>query len=135
MTLLTHYIYTRANYQLTHCCAEQHLFHPTAYRRLRLNISLLLGDVKILEHIQLAVNTSGKDIDFKQIDKKNTKAQSTMTFLSTGDVSLIAYVISCGSAHKERWGEESNEKKGFFISMVCQIAPSTTVSISFISLF
>lgn len=44
------------------------------------NISLLLGDVKILEHIQLAVNTSGRDIDFKQIDKKTQKPKAPQYF-------------------------------------------------------
>lgn len=65
---LTHYIHTWANYQLARCCVEQHLFHPTAYRRMCLNISLLLGDVKILEYIQLALSTSRENIDFMQID-------------------------------------------------------------------
>lgn len=44
------------------------------------NISLLLGDVKILEHIQLAANTSGKNIDFKQIDKKTQKPKAPQYF-------------------------------------------------------
>lgn len=41
------------------------------------NISLLLGDVKILDHIQLAFHAGRENIDFMQIDlkKKNKKQE------------------------------------------------------------
>lgn len=46
-------MYAQTNYQHTLLLCY-HLLHSAAYRRTCLNISLLLGDVRILEHIQLA---------------------------------------------------------------------------------